>query len=466
MKTKKSSREFIFNSYSQRKIALKFCYQGWAYNGLAAQSKPTPLPTVEETLFEALSKSKLIDPTKSFDGCDWSRCGRTDKGVSSSGQVIALWVRSNFTVKNKPSTISSFRPPTLERPLKFTNDQMNLLNNSDDSQLKDKIINEAREKLNKSLDNDENIQELNYIQILNSILPSTIRILAWSPVHTTFDARFDCLERHYKYFFNVHSSPFGPGLNLDLVKKALEKLKGEHDFRNFCKIDGSKQIKNFKRSINDVWVDDPHTSENDSNLHVVNIRGSAFLYHQVRCLMAIVFLIGSEKEPLTIIEDLMRVSKSENENDSDLPIIESKPNYELANDLPLCLYDCIFPSNKVNWRTSPDNIDIKDDDEQIHRTSAAKSLLNQLFELDLQSSILKCHLKQLEPINQFPNNDKLNAVPIGANNFITSSKYVPLLQRPRGEKAEVINERWRNSDKGKRKLNKQDNGNDDDEMSE
>ena len=44
--------------------------------------------------------------------------------------------------------------------------------------------------------------ELPYMAMLNSVLPPTIRILAWCPdPPPNFDARFSCRERQYKYFF-------------------------------------------------------------------------------------------------------------------------------------------------------------------------------------------------------------------------------------------------------------------------
>ncbi|KAG8705307.1 hypothetical protein FRC09_003037, partial [Ceratobasidium sp. 395] len=85
---------FPFHLHPTRKVAFKFSYAGWAYNGLAAQSQPTPLPTVEQVLFDAFVATRLVDPVGGMDGCGWSRCGRTDRGVSAAGQVVSLRVRS------------------------------------------------------------------------------------------------------------------------------------------------------------------------------------------------------------------------------------------------------------------------------------------------------------------------------------------------------------------------------------
>src|SRR5271154_6354051 len=88
------SAPFQISKYPRRKIAIKFSYSGWEYNGLAFQNTPTPLPTVEEVLFDAFARTRLVDRAGGYEGCGWERCGRTDRGVSAAGQVVSLWVRS------------------------------------------------------------------------------------------------------------------------------------------------------------------------------------------------------------------------------------------------------------------------------------------------------------------------------------------------------------------------------------
>jgi tRNA pseudouridine(38-40) synthase len=48
---------------------------------------------------------------------------------------------------------------------------------------------------------NKNTQEINFVKAINTALPEDIRILAWAPVPTHFDARFSALYRTYKYFF-------------------------------------------------------------------------------------------------------------------------------------------------------------------------------------------------------------------------------------------------------------------------
>ncbi|PIO74360.1 hypothetical protein TELCIR_03630 [Teladorsagia circumcincta] len=85
----KKGRVFDFNAHPRRKIAIQFLYRGWEFDGLVQQANTGN--TVEKHLMDALLKTKLISSEKD---CDFSRCGRTDKGVSAFKQVAAVVVRS------------------------------------------------------------------------------------------------------------------------------------------------------------------------------------------------------------------------------------------------------------------------------------------------------------------------------------------------------------------------------------
>jgi tRNA pseudouridine38/39 synthase len=119
---------------------------------------------------------------KSESECRYSKCGRTDRGVSALGNVFALRVRN---IQRKGSPPPAFLP---------------------------------------------------YCSMLNRHLPKDIRILGYTLVPEYFDARFSCIYREYKYFFNPET--------MDLTRMALaaRKLIGTHDFRNFCKKDESQQF--------------------------------------------------------------------------------------------------------------------------------------------------------------------------------------------------------------------------------
>jgi len=84
-------RKFDFSGSSYRHVFLKFIYIGENYQGFAKQENT--VKTVEEELFRALVTTCLV---KDIPSCSWSRCGRTDKGVSAMGQVVGCVVRSKL----------------------------------------------------------------------------------------------------------------------------------------------------------------------------------------------------------------------------------------------------------------------------------------------------------------------------------------------------------------------------------
>ncbi len=61
------------------------------------------------------------------------------------------------------------------------------------------------------------------------------------------------------------------------------------------------------------------------------ITGTSFLYHQIRCMMAVLFMVGRGVESPDVVLRLM-----------DVAACPAKPLYDLALDAPLTLFDCGF----------------------------------------------------------------------------------------------------------------------------
>ncbi|KAJ8320174.1 hypothetical protein KUTeg_001761 [Tegillarca granosa] len=217
LKKVKSQREFDFKKYNTRHVALKVLYLGWDYQGFAVQEDTDK--TIETALFDALLKTKLIE---SRETSNYHRCGRTDKGV------ISIDLRTNLLegpgVKVRENGTANERP-------------------------------------------GDKATEIRYVHILNKVLPPEIRVLAWSPVETSFSAREDGYQ--------------------------------------MCEL---------------------------------TIVGQAFLWHQIRCIVSILFMIGQGKETPEIIEELLNVEKH-----------PRKPQYTMSSEIPLVLYDAEFGDDVVEW---------------------------------------------------------------------------------------------------------------------
>ncbi|KAL3233621.1 tRNA pseudouridine(38/39) synthase [Nakaseomyces bracarensis] len=369
----KKVKKFDFSKYNTRFIALRFAYLGWNYNGLAIQKEVTPLPTVEGTILEAMNKCKLV-PSMVPQEYKFSRCGRTDKGVSAMNQVISLRVRSNLT---------------------------------DEEQL----------------DPANDCKEIQYINILNQLLPDDIRISAVClRPPKDFDARFSCEYRHYKYLFHKE------GLDLEKMQKAAKLYEGEHDFRNFCKLDGSKQITNYFRTIKSANIKHVY-----NDFYCFDLIGSAFLWHQVRCMTAILFLIGQGLEEPELINAMIDISTT-----------PQKPIYEMANDIPLLLYDCKFPD--MEWLEA--NLD---DYKSIKYGKAVSSLA---LDYHLKSTVVEI-FKNTLPKNETNLSGKVR-INLGDGKGKVLTNYEKILDRDVMAPVDEVNKKYieRKKRNSKQSLNK------------
>lgn len=306
MKQTKPERAFDASSYDSKMVALKVAYFGFKYQGFASQNgllkifnnvlpSQNSADTVEDHIFRAMIRTRLILDPKT---CNYSRCGRTDAGVSSTGQVIALKLRTS----NRKSGTEA-----------------------------------------------ETTEGIDYVNVLNKQLPDDIRILDWAFVPEDFSARFSCSSRLYHYHFaKVHydiNSRDTFSLDIDRMQEAAKLLVGVHDFRNFCKRDPSKPDQSFTREILECYV---KKSEDVDGFYTFVCRGSAFLYHQIRCIMAILFFIGIKSEPVELIATMLeRIIPK----DSDAPA-GPLAHYEIASGIPLTLRECFYEkpgSLPINW---------------------------------------------------------------------------------------------------------------------
>ncbi|KAJ9633048.1 pseudouridine synthase deg1 [Knufia peltigerae] len=544
------ARPFDASAYSTRRIALKFAYLGHRYNGFEhANGNVTPAPTIEEVLWKALRKARLISPsladgadtsvdvvwgekerlarytrgdnpsdydeTKvrldlSWDGCEYSKCGRTDRGVSAFGQVIGVRVRSNKPIekRSEDAARSQKKRGGKEEPEVHHQSEEEQEGEQDmfGMMVGDSENESETESKTETKSFDPVKDELSYISILNAILPADIRMLAWCPdPPPTFDARFSCRERRYKYFFTNPAFCPTPGalglkkndsgiregyLNIEKMRIAAKKLEGLHDFRNLCKIDASKQMPNCERRV--TFADVVKFHEDDHNntppfaasvmsqfgfdsitstgvnkagarpeVYTFCVHGTAFLWHQVRCMVAILFLVGQGLEQPSIVDELLDIEKN-----------PGRPMYEMADDAPLVLWDCIFPDDdskmvdSLDWlyagdkRTLP-SLTTKGDgkfgaggvvDElwTVWREAKMKEILaGSLLDLAIgQGDGSSLRRGAQKDANHPPSrSQKLFQ---GGDNARIAGKYVPVMQKPKMDTLEALNAKFANGKKVRR----------------
>jgi len=133
-------------------------------------------------------------------------------------------------------------------------------------------------------------------------------------------------------------------------------MMGRHDFRNLCKMN-CEQVYNFERvlksgkvvspekvyvlSIEDEEQPPSSMQEMDNDLLSIQtsshdmchieIVGQAFLWHQIRCILSVLFYIGRKLEPPTLVQQLL-----------DIQTNPAKPAYDMASETALVLQDCKF----------------------------------------------------------------------------------------------------------------------------
>jgi tRNA pseudouridine38-40 synthase len=135
----------------------------------------------------------------------------------------------------------------------------------------------------------------NTIYRLNGILPADICISDITPVHDTAHARFDAVERTYKYYIHTTPDPFlldvsvyvPYPLDIDLMNEAAGRMLKYNDFTSFAKLHGNSKT-NLCTLTGAEW------KSTDSGL-VFTISGNRFLRSMVRAIVGTLLDVGRGK---------------------------------------------------------------------------------------------------------------------------------------------------------------------------
>ena len=180
------------------------------------------------------------------------------------------------------------------------------------------------------------------------------------------------------------------------------------------------------------------------------VHGSGFLWHQIRCIIAILILIGEKKEEIDLVKSLLDIDK-----------YPCTPNYQLASgemssymrnkkwklvslnlELPLVLFDCQF--NDIQWIYDQDALRATICHLQRHwasfqiRSTMIKTMLNNLENQILNQEQLPI-LSQLSIIN----NDS-GSILGHCSNDNSRRTYQPVLTRPVRDSVNTKIEKYQN----------------------
>lgn len=153
-------------------------------------------------------------------------------------------------------------------------------------------------------DSDLNMNETNWFNALNSLLPMDIRVKKVWIVEDDFHARFNVKKKNYIYKINIgeynlfekdYVTQINSTLNFDKIKEASRLFIGSHDFRNFCsnnEIDGD-----YVRDIYSIDV----LLEND--YLTLSFIGSGFKRYMIRMIVGTIVEYSKGRIELNYIID-------------------------------------------------------------------------------------------------------------------------------------------------------------------
>lgn len=152
---------------------------------------------------------------------------------------------------------------------------------------------------------DKKIVASRFINSLNGLLPSDISVAEFKEVSNEFHAQKSAKKRYYQYVFYNRElrSAFDSdlmlvrhGLNIERMQKALDYLKGEHDFSAF-------------RSRSDVpnrvcFIYKAECQKLGDTI-VIDIVGNRFLYNMVRTIVGTLLLIEKNNLPARFMKEIL-----------------------------------------------------------------------------------------------------------------------------------------------------------------
>lgn len=141
---------------------------------------------------------------------------------------------------------------------------------------------------------------------INNQLPLDIRIKSIEYAPLDFHARFSAIKKEYRYYIKTTSLnafehnyfDYQRNIDIKILEKGLELLKGCHNFEGFCSVDVDKR-KDFVKTIYETKL-----VRHDDYLEFIFI-GSGFLKYQIRRMMACLISASKGEVSIDIISQIL-----------------------------------------------------------------------------------------------------------------------------------------------------------------
>lgn len=154
-------------------------------------------------------------------------------------------------------------------------------------------------------------RSLNEIQkALNAILPDFVVIKKVKDVPENFNARFSAKGKIYRYTIlnQPYRSPMQAKsawhvvwpLNVALMKKAAQIIKGKHDFSSFCTLHSVNRDKDKVRIVKKISI------KKEKNRIIFHLEANGFLYHMARNIVGLLVEVGKEKASLAKVRHILQ----------------------------------------------------------------------------------------------------------------------------------------------------------------
>ncbi|MCQ2752348.1 MAG: tRNA pseudouridine(38-40) synthase TruA [Coriobacteriales bacterium] len=225
--------------HNKQNISLKVAYNGAKFCGFAKQTQQN-LPTIEGEIERAFKILYKCD-------IDITCAGRTDSGVHATDQRISFFVPGN-------------------------------------------VANEMKTNTKK------------FLIAINSIIDDDISISRPAFVADDFSARFNVIDRTYKYRITAGLIPpqimkpycwwFKNELDIDLMNSACQHIIGIHDFRSFCKSESVKDKNTTREVYSAQFYREQLFGE---KIICFEICANAYLHSMIRSLVGTFTKVGNGK---------------------------------------------------------------------------------------------------------------------------------------------------------------------------